>query len=138
MVEELAIELERAGDDVVVLRRVLQRARDELDAIVRRPLADLRPETADDLREQVLERGEGFPVTDVATAMRCTPTFVRRARIAAGRDPEHGRPVTVNGNGSRLDHALDLVIVGGLSVRAAAAATGVPRSTLGNHARRAG
>jgi hypothetical protein len=117
---------------------LVRQARAELDAIRRRPLAQLHAESADDLRELVLERGEGFPAADVAVALRCTPTFVRRARLAAGRDPEHGRLVQMhqmeNGNGAAL--GLELV-ANGHSIRAAAAIAGVAKSTLADHVRRA-
>ncbi len=39
LAELLAADLERAGDDAVKLERVLRHARDELEAIKRRPLA---------------------------------------------------------------------------------------------------
>jgi hypothetical protein len=134
--EQLAVELERAGDDVAAIERVLRRARDELSVIVRRPLAQLHADSADDLRELVVERGEGFTALDVSVALRVTPTFVRRARLAEGRDPEHGRRVSVNGNGTASVRGLELV-ANGYSVRAAALVVGLPRSTLGDHVRRA-
>jgi hypothetical protein len=78
----------------------LRRARDELDHLRRRSLtSQLHVETATDLRALVVDRGQGFTPLEVSVALRCTPTFVRKARVAAGVDAERGRPVRVNGDG---------------------------------------
>jgi hypothetical protein len=123
--------LTRAGDDVQAITRVLRRASAELRAIKRRPLAQLRSDTAVDLAALVVDRGEGFTAREVANALRTTATFVRRARIAAGRESERGRIVHVNG----IDAGVALVR-NGMSVRAAAAVVGVAKSTLHDRARR--
>jgi hypothetical protein len=109
-------------------------ARDELAAIQRRRFPTTAVRDGDDLRERIVADGEGLPPLDVAVALRTSETIVRRARLAAGRDAERGR--RVNGNGNGVAWALELV-GNGMSVRAAAAASGVPRSTIGDHARRA-
>jgi hypothetical protein len=122
------------------LDMLVRLAREELDAIRRRPLANISTETFDDLAALIVERGEGFPAADVAIAMRCTATMVRRARLAAGRDAERGRLIQVprhlhlNGNG--VAWALELVS-SGVSIRAAALVVGMPKSTLADHVRRA-
>jgi hypothetical protein len=83
--------LDQVGNDIAAIERVLRLARAELDRTVRRPLAAVYAETADDLAALVVERGEGFAASEVSVALRETPTFVRRARLAAGVDPGCGR-----------------------------------------------
>jgi hypothetical protein len=87
----LAEQLDQVGNDIAAIERVLRLARAELDRTVRRPLAAVYAETADDLAALVVERGEGFAASEVSVALRETPTFVRRARLAAGVDPGCGR-----------------------------------------------
>src|SRR4051794_31699081 len=99
-----------------------------------RPHAELRAESLEDLGALVVDRGEGFDAQTVAISLRCTPTLVRRARLAAGLEPERGRPLEVNGNGPAL--GLELV-ANGYSLRAAALISGTPRSTLHDRARAA-
>jgi hypothetical protein len=113
------------------LRSLVAQARAEVRAIRRRPFAPLRYETADELAERIISDGEGVDALRVAIAMRCTPTFVRRARIARGRDPEHGRVVDLDALEPRA------LLDAGLSVRQAAAVLGLPRSTLHERARAA-
>ena len=132
LADTLALELKLAADDVRAIERVLRHASDELARIKRRPLANLHCETAVDLAELVVARGQGFTALEVSVALRCTPTFVRRARLAAGVEPERGRAVRVNGHG--LERGVGLV-ANGMSVRAAAAVVGVAKSTLHDHAR---
>jgi hypothetical protein len=67
--------------------------------------------------------GEGVAPLQVSIALRCTSTFVRRARIARGREPEHGRVVDVELEPRAL-------LAAGLSYRQVAVVLGVPRSTL--------
>jgi hypothetical protein len=133
LAEAFARELDRAGDDVHAIGALLRRASDELDAIKRRPLANVTTETFADLHAEILDRGQGFTAHEVAVALRCTPTMVRRARLVAGLEPERGRAVQVNGNGVELGLTL---IANGMSVRAASAIAGVPRSTLHDHSHR--
>lgn len=71
----------------------------------------------------MLREGEGASVAVVALALRCTPTFVRRVRVSTGRDAERGRVLEIEPDPRALRDA-------GLSLRAVALATGVPRSTL--------
>lgn len=112
-------------------RALVEQARAELRAIRRRAFAPMRYETADELAERVVVEGEGVDALHVAIALRCTPTFVRRARLAQGRDPEFGRVVDLDVLEPRA------LLDAGLSVRQAAAVLGVPRSTLHGRARAA-
>jgi hypothetical protein len=101
---------------------VLRDAREELGHLRRRRFAVGTARDGEDLRERVVTEGEGAPVEVVAIALRCTPTFVRRSRLAASRDAERGRRVEVL-------EPRDM-IAAGLSIRAVAIVTGIPRSTL--------
>lgn len=100
----------------------------ELAHLRRRRFAVGAAHDGEDLRARVLREGEGASLAEVAMALRCTPTFVRRTRLAAGRETERGKRVA-----AKLDASA--MLAAGLSLRAVAIATGTPRSTL--HDRRA-
>ena len=120
------------------LERVLGQARSELERIRRRPMPDVTAvETETDLAARIVRDGDGLPAADVALALRCTRTRVRKARATAGRDPERGRPLPAEVvNGTPMEFGVGLVR-NGYSVRAAAALTGVAdQSTLHARARR--
>jgi hypothetical protein len=98
---------------------------DALTYARRRPMATVTGETADDLAERIIEDGEDWAPSDVALAMRCTPTFVRRARLAHNRDPESGQLL------DKADPwALARELHGRRSLRTIERLTGIPRSTL--------
>jgi hypothetical protein len=101
----------------------LRGARSELSHIRRRRFAVGVVRDGDDLRARILAEGGGADADVVAQALRCTPTLVRRTRVAAGRDAERGRVLDVELDARALHDA-------GLSLRAIALATGVARSTL--------
>ena len=106
------------------LDELVQLARAELRRIRRRTFPALAYDTADELAERVINEGEGVAAADVSIALRCTPTFVRRARISHGREPERGRIVHV----SALEPGA--LRAAGLSIRQVSAVLGVPRSTV--------
>jgi hypothetical protein len=112
-------------------------ARAELRAIQRRQFPVTPVRDGDDLRERIISDGEGFAPLPVAIALRTSEAIVRRTRVTAGRDAERGKVIELNGTGSRIDRAVELAVLGSMSVRAAAAATGVAKSTLSDHLRRA-
>jgi hypothetical protein len=101
----------------------LRGARDELAHIRRRRFQIGVVRDGDDLRARVLSDGESATPEVVAMALRCTPTFVRRVRLAAGRDVDRGRAL-------RLELEPRALRGAGMSIRAIALATGVARSTL--------
>jgi DNA-binding IclR family transcriptional regulator len=110
------------------LRDLLAEARAELDGWLRRPLAPDTTETLEELCARIVTDGWGVTADDCSRAMRCTPTLVRRARLAATRHPESGYHLPVRTvDPWRWAHQLDSA---GLSVRQIAALTGVPKSTL--------
>lgn len=121
------LELQTSLSDV---RIVVEQAREELKAWRCRPEPPPVGETFDDLKSRIIDEGEGWTPQEVALAMRCTPTLVRNVRAEAERDPDYGRP-----DGS-LTHGLEL-LRDGVSLRAAAMATGIPKSTLHDAYRKA-
>ena len=105
------------------VHEIVERARSELRAWRRRPEPPPVGESFEDLKRRIIDEGEGWTPQEVALAMRITPTLVRNVRAEVERDPEYGRP-----DGS-LAHGLEL-LRNGVSLRAAAMATGIPKSTL--------
>jgi hypothetical protein len=79
------------SETVPEARTALTEARGCLAGLLRRAMARVPGETALELAERIVDDGEGWEPRAVADAMRCTPTFVRRARLVLGRDPETGR-----------------------------------------------
>jgi hypothetical protein len=102
---------------------IVDRARSELRAWRRRPEPPPEGESFEDLKRRIVDEGEGWTPQEVALAMRCTPTLVRNIRSELELDVEYGRP------DRSLAHGLAL-LRDGVTLRAAAMATGIPKSTL--------
>jgi hypothetical protein len=86
-----AAEWDRALDDVE-RAIVMQRARDQLQEIIRSPAPEpLVSEDAGERERRIVKYGVGLEPYQVAVSAKCTPTFVRKARVKSGRDPEKGR-----------------------------------------------
>jgi hypothetical protein len=77
-------------------------------------------------------RAKGRPRVDVAIALRTSEGIVRKAASRAAARRERGRELVLERHTSP-----DELVAAGMSVRAAAAATGVPRSTLAGRLARA-
>jgi hypothetical protein len=106
----------------------LDAARAELGSWLRRPLVPETTETLEELCARVVSDGWGITADECAVAMRCTPTLVRRARLAELRHPDTGRSLPERGAGGKgWALALDAC---GLSLRQIEGLTGVPKSTL--------
>jgi hypothetical protein len=114
------------SETVPEARTALTEARGCLAGLLRRAMARVPGETALELAERIVDDGEGWEPRAVADAMRCTPTFVRRARLLLGRDPETGR---LTAGGDPMAVAVELRAAG-RSFRTIARLTGIPRSTL--------
>lgn len=123
--ESLARALD-AAETVEEVVRVGQRVRAEVVAATRRTMVRSTTESATELAERIVGDGAGWPADDVATAMRCNVSFVTRARLAAGRDPETG---LLPRDADPYELASELRAQG-RSYRTIAALTGIPRSTL--------
>lgn len=112
-----------SAQTVTEVHQIVERARQELHAWRRRPEPPPTGESFTDLKRRIVDEGEGWTPQEVALAMRITPTLVRGVRAEAERDPEYGRP------DRSLAHGLALLREG-VTLRAAALATGIPKSTL--------
>lgn len=122
--------LDEAGTEAEA-QELVDLARQELQHLRRRAFAPIAFDDAADLSARVIEDGEGCDPLFVSIALRCTPTFVRRARVRAGRDAERGLKVRL----ADLDPRA--LVDAGLSIRQAAVVSGVPRSTLSDRLARA-
>lgn len=69
---------------------------------------------------------------DVAIMCRCTVTVVRRARLAAERDPERGKSLA----GVSVERWARELRACGYSLRQVSALTGIPRSTIADREQR--
>lgn len=107
-------------------RAIVEEARRALAHATRRALPPDTTETAEELGDRIVEDGGGWTAEDVSLACRCTPSFVRRARLERGRDPETGYTPP---DADPMDTAR-VLIDAGRSTRAVSALTGIPRSTL--------
>jgi hypothetical protein len=87
-----AAKYERAADDTE-RRSVVKGAETELARLRGRDVDRSRVvgETREEEDARIVHVGEGFTADEVATRFKTTPTRVRRARLAAGREVEHGR-----------------------------------------------
>jgi hypothetical protein len=61
-------------------------ARNELESLTTRHITEVPVESEEQLAKRIVTDGEGWTVEEVAQRMRCTTTFVRRARLKDGRD----------------------------------------------------
>jgi hypothetical protein len=123
--EHFAFRLECAST-VAEARAAYIEARAALMRALRRPMAPGTTETLEEYMERAVNDGEGWTAEDAADALRCTPTFLRRLRLAAGRDPETGLLPPTSDPWALARQLHD----GGRSVRTISALTGIPRSTL--------
>lgn len=89
-----------AGEDRHEREQVLKHATLELEHIRKSHANPTTIETKDARDRRIVKDGVGFPARDVAIAMRCGVTDVRKARQAAGRD-DLGEPLP-NGGGREL------------------------------------
>jgi hypothetical protein len=107
---------------------VLDQARAEFNGYMRRQLAPDTTETWEELASRIVSDGWGVTAEECSRAMRCTPSLVRRARLAEMRHPESGYPLPARARdpmawARKLERE-------GLSLRQIEAITGVPKSTL--------
>jgi hypothetical protein len=112
-------------------RRVLAGARVELASLRKRSEVKIRVETEEELEARIVREGLGEPVDIVATAMRCTGTFVRKARLKAGVSVTTGhapKDVTV-GTMDQQEHARELA-ENGMTERQIQFITRLPKTTV--------
>jgi len=116
-----------AGATPETLPGLIEEARAEFDAWIRRPLAPDTTETWEELAERIVTDAWGITADECAVAMRCTPSMVRRARLAEMRHPETGYSLPVERDVVAWARALDDA---GLTLGQIETLTGVPKTTL--------
>lgn len=109
------------------LAAMVEEAQAELSAWVRKPLAPDVSETWEELAERIVTDGWGVSASECALAMRCTPTMVRRARLAEMRHPDSGYSLPVEADAMAWARRLDDA---GLTLGQIQTLTGVAKSTL--------
>jgi Helix-turn-helix len=109
--------------------KTLNAARETLHAIGHTPRVKIKEEPIAKRDARIVRDGAGIPPTDVAIAFRCGPGDVRRARLAAGRDPLHGQPLPELEHASAHEKVLTLAELG-LSQRQVAERTGISQATV--------
>lgn len=92
-------------------------------------------ETTEQQDARICREGEGFSAQEVARRFNCTPTRVRRVRLADGRDVDLGRKpasAEAEANAETGDPAAEAARMraNGMTVRQIAFALGVPKSTV--------
>lgn len=76
-------------------RKVIREAREELDKLRRQePSTRSAGETTLERNVRIVKEGEGFSARQVAIHFNCGERDVRKARMAAGREPELGKQVS--------------------------------------------
>lgn len=119
-----------AWNDAERLAGVLDRARAALRQIKFSEAPEIRSESWPELAARIVSVGENWTAVEVAQGLRTSARLVRRARLAAGRDPENGFALPPEiANGKPVKFATHLVL-SGYSIRAAAMLAGVPRSSV--------
>lgn len=91
--EEWTIEAMLTNCEEVVKHRrgVIAKAQADLDSYRKRAEGEIVGETAGELEARVVCEGDGWTVADTALHCRCTTTFVRKARLKAGRSVVTGK-----------------------------------------------
>jgi hypothetical protein len=72
--------------------RVYRAAKEDLVAWRKRPAVHVVEETSDDQERRMIREGCGWEPKAVAVHFNCTPTYVRRVRVAAGVNADTGQP----------------------------------------------
>ncbi len=79
---------------------------------------------------RVISTGRGFGVGEVATAMRCTPTRVRRIRLANGVSLEFGLALAVEAPDADAERRARTLAEQGMSVRQIGLLTGMSKDRV--------
>jgi hypothetical protein len=81
------------ADDDDARARVLEQAQEALQHVRKSSGDPTRVESKAQRDARIIEQGQGIEARDVAVWARCGVTDVRKAREAASRDPDYGRPI---------------------------------------------
>ena len=72
--------------------RVVERAREALEAMRKQKRLEVEPETEAELEARIVSEGVGWGLQDIANHCRVTPKMARRARERLNVDVETGKP----------------------------------------------
>lgn len=124
---EIAVERDqeatiREGGEITKARQVvLSKAQDQLAVFKKRPKVTIQLETEAELEARIVKEGRGESVERIAQHCRCTPTFVRKARLKAGVSSTTGKlPESLNGplpKDERAEQARKMRHQEGMSIR---------------------
>jgi len=99
-------------------QRVIDDAGRALRGIIRRAkVTPVSGESEKEFAARVISTGRGFGVGEVATAMRCTPTRVRRIRLAGGVSLDFGEPLIVEAPDGDVERRVRTLAEQGMSER---------------------
>jgi hypothetical protein len=106
--------------------RVLRRAQDELRSLRYGNRLSVVGETASQRQGRIVKDAEGWSLRDAAVHFRTSEREISKARRAAKREPEFGRPV----ESPDRDRIVGLYEQGGRTIASLAIQFGVSRSTV--------
>lgn len=111
---------------------VLEAAKAELDHIRRSHADRSAGESREDRDRRIIKEGDGWAARDVATTFRCGITDVHKARSAAGRDIEYGKPARNGRELSKQERTAEILRLHrqGLSQDQIASALNIVRSSV--------
>lgn len=111
---------------VTRMRTALREARGRVDR------SHVVYETREQEDARIVKQGEGFTDHEVAFRFNCTPSRVRRARLAAGVNPETGKPALPAHEAADQRTEAQRMKADGMSVRQIAMVLGRPPATVGD------
>jgi hypothetical protein len=129
------LEEEQREAAIVVTRHrrdVISKAQKDLNSYRKRAEGQVIGETEAELEARVVREGDGWTVEQTAQHCRCTPTFVRKARLKAGRSVVTGkapRDTVIEEPTDQHERARALA-EDGHTERQIAWLTGLPKTTL--------
>lgn len=113
---------------------VIERAAAELAQLRGRGVdrSHVTGESVVEFERRLLADGQGFTAQEVATRLHCTPTRVRRIRLANGRDADTGNPTSTSHVDEDPNQRLAVCRMGaaGYTIRQIRHLTSVPTTTI--------
>jgi len=112
-------------------QRVIEDAGRALRGIIRRAkVTPGREETEKEFAARALKDGRGFTLSVASTALRCTPTRLKRIRLAGGKTLDLGEPLIVEAPDGDVERRARTLAERGMSVRQMEMLTGMSKSWL--------
>ena len=124
-------ELRESAPITTQRRRVIEKARSDLDSYLKRTEGLVVGETEQELEARIVREGEGWSVEQVAQHCRCTVTFARKARLKGGVSVATGkRPDGLKIDSSDQAERARGYAENGYTERGIAMLTGLSKSTI--------